>query len=338
MGKHRVRRSLHTTERVVAIERARDLTVELRTPRPDGVPVAQFCDRYLEWARTAKPASMRDEKYRVAIIKAWCASTGLTLLNDITAQSVGQFRAHLLTRPIGHTTKTIGRASVNRYCAAMRRMFNLAREWGEYKGENPVSKVKFYREGAKVRPLTDAEVEVILSATDTIATRKYATALQREAPALFRFILQTGLRRSEALNLRWSDVGDDVITILGKGGKTRAIPLNAEARSILKGQRKDGPFVFQVPGRDSLSLMRRLTATISKNAGVHFHLHLLRHVFASRLLAAGVDIVTISQLLGHGASMTTLLYSHSNPKLQMEAVTKLGHRAADVFRKKRVKR
>jgi site-specific recombinase XerD len=58
----------------------------------------------------------------------------------------------------------------------------------------------------------------------------------------------------------------------------------------------------------------------------HFHLHLLRHAFASKLLASGVDVVTISDILGHGASMTTLLYSHSSPAQKRKAVDTLsGH-------------
>jgi integrase len=110
--------------------------------------------------------------------------------------------------------------------------------------------------------------------------------------------------------------------VLGKGGKTRTVPLNEEARRILAKPRV-GPHVFDVPGRNSPSILRRITATISKAAGVSFHVHLLRHSFSSRLLAAGVDVVTISNLLGHSAAMTALIYAHSNPRLEREAVTKL---------------
>jgi site-specific recombinase XerD len=47
------------------------------------------------------------------------------------------------------------------------------------------------------------------------------------------------------------------------------------------------------------------------------------HAFASRLLAAGVDVVTISQLLGHSAATVTLLYTHTNPRLMRQAVDTL---------------
>ena len=180
-------------------------------------------------------------------------------------------------------------------------MINKAKDWGEFRGENPVSRVKFYREGSKVRPLTEAEIKAILKAADELAGRKHATPLQREAPALFRFILNTGLRHSEALCLRWADIGDDSLSIKWKGGKVRTVPLNREAAAILARRQRIGQFVFDIPGRTSESLMRGLSETISKKTSVRFHLHLLRHAFASRLLASVVDVVTISNLLGHSA-------------------------------------
>ena len=327
----RVRRSLGTTERALALERAADVAAGLRCPKPVGLPFAEFATRYLEWARQTKPGSYAAEKYRVDIIKAWLYKAGLSTLESITPYHVEQFRAWVLTKKIGDTAKHVGKSTANRYCALLRTMFNRARDWEIFDGPNPVSRVRFYREGRKVRPLTDTEVRAVLAAVDALATRKHATALQREAPALFRFILNTGLRRSEALGLRWVDVGDDVLTITGKGGKTRLTPLNAEARAIVGQRPRVGPFVFNIPGRTSPSLLRRLTATISKNAGVPFHLHLLRHYFATQLLRNGIDIVTISGILGHSATMTTLLYAHTSAGEMRRAVDTLpGHSAVDV--------
>jgi integrase len=341
-GPKRIRRSLHTDERALAIERARDLTLELRKPKPPGTPFAEFSEKYKDWARTAKPASYKTEAYRIAIIKSWLEAQNLLTLEQISTHAVEELRAFVLAKRIGHTDKTVGRSSVNRYCALVRTMFNKATDWGTFSGTNPVSKVKFYRESGKVRPLDNSEIERILAEADALATRKHATPLQREAPALFRFILNTGLRRSEALNLRWNDVGDDAITVKGKGGKTRTVPLNAEARGILAKQRKSGivsGYIFNIPGRNSQSLLRRLTATLAKNAGVPFHLHLLRHAFATRLLQNSVDIVTIGELLGHSAAFTTMIYAHSNPTRHRAAVDALtGQRQVDVNLKRRLSR
>ena len=321
VGKRRVRRSLHTTERIVAIERARDVTAELRAPRPAGVQLDDFGKRYLEWARQSKPASARDETLRLAVMKAYFTPIGIVSLDQIAPHAIEQLRAHLLTRTVGSVTKKpISRTTVNRYMAQLRTMFQKARDWDEFKGENPVSRVKFYKEGAKIRPLSDAEVEAILAATDALATRKYATPLQRVAPRLFRFILNTGLRKSEALHLRWSDVADDSITIKGKGGKVRTVPLNAEAQGLLNSEKLLTQFVFDIPNRDSDAVLKCLHKTISEKAGVRFHIHLLRHKFASILLERGVDIVTIGELMGHSAVMVSMLYAHTHPGLKRSAV------------------
>lgn len=111
----------------------------------------------------------------------------------------------------------------------------------------------------------------------------------------------------------------------GKGGKVRVVPLNATAQEILDSEKRLTQYVFDVPGRTSPSVLRRLTETICKQTGVPFHLHLLRHAFASRLLASGVDVVTIGDLLGHSSAMVSLLYTHSSEAQKRRAVDTLGY-------------
>jgi integrase len=208
-------------------------------------------------------------------------------------------------------------------------MFNKARDWGEFSGENPVSRVKFFREGGKVRPLSEADIATVLDAAQAISADKFTSPMGRALYDVCRLVLNTGLRRSEALNLRWVDIIDDELRIRGKGGKVRMVPLNAEARRIITGRARLTPYLFDVPNRNSSDVMRRVSETVARRTKAPFHIHLLRHAFASRLLAAGVDVVTISHILGHSAVMTALLYTHSNPKLMREAVTKLGHGRKD---------
>jgi integrase len=332
-GKKRLRRSLHTSEHALAIERARDITVELRKPKPAGTPIAEFSAQYLTWARQTKPASYGTEQYRVAIIKSWFNKVGILTLEGITSYHVEQFRAYVMTRHVGHGDKTIGRTTANRYLALLRTMLNKAADWGMFEGRNPVSKVKFYREGAKVRPLTEDDVGRVLEAAREISTSKHTSPTGRAIYDICRVVLNTGLRRSEVLNLRWADIGDDELQIRGKGGKVRTIPLNAEAHSIIKRQYRTSSFVFAVPNRNSSGVLRRVTETIKRKTDVPFHVHLFRHTFASRLLAAGVDVVTIGDILGHSAHMTTLLYAHSSPARKRQAVDALtGHGHPDVSR------
>jgi len=216
-------------------------------------------------------------------------------------------------------------------------MLNKASDWGMFSGANPVSKVRFYKEGEKVRPLTEAEVSRVLDTARSISAAKDASPMGREFYPLAVFILNTGLRRSEALGLRWSEVRDDAVRVRGKGGRVREVPLNADALAVLRDRRRDGSFVFDVPNRDRAGVLRRMTETVTRRTKVPFHIHLLRHVFASRLLAAGVDIVTVGDLLGHSAIMTSMLYTHSSSEQKRKAVNRLATKIVTEQRTKKRK-
>jgi Phage integrase family len=80
--------------------------------------------------------------------------------------------------------------------------------------------------------------------------------------------------------------------------------------------------------RDSSSgVLRHTFRRMRRLSGEDFRLHRLRHTFATSLLASGVDIVTISQLLGHGRILTSLLYSHSSPERKHLAIASLCHKS-----------
>lgn len=321
----RYRRSLRTRERALAIERAHDVAAGLREPRPVGTALAEFIPRYLAWARETKPASFRLEKYHADIIQAWFEKAGHHTLESITPLAVEEFRKSVRERD-RRTTKNARPASTttaNRYTAMLRTMFNRAADWALFSGQNPVSKVKFYREGEKVKPLSEAEIAAVMAAAGEISSSKWTSPMGKALHDVCELVLNTGLRRSEALSLRWSDIIDDSLRIRGKGGKVRMVPLNDRARAVLGRQPKATAYVFDVPYRTKEGVLRQVTATIQRKTKIPFHLHLLRHAFASRLLAAGVDIVTVSDILGHGMAMTTLLYTHSSEARKRAAVAQL---------------
>jgi integrase len=141
---------------------------------------------------------------------------------------------------------------------------------------------------------------------------------------MIRLAVNTGLRKSEILNLRWVDVRGDAVTVKGKGERTRTIPLNDEARRVIGRQTRRDAFVFSAPPMDLTSTFRRTVEAIRRGAGLDWHFHLLRHYFGSTLLAQGVDIVTVGSLLGHSRITTSLIYAHTDEKRRREAVARLG--------------
>jgi len=136
------------------------------------------------------------------------------------------------------------------------------------------------------------------------------------------------MRRGEILGLRWSQVDLAARTIKlsqTKSGKPRVIPINAFLLDILISQeRKTGysDFVFlNRATRKPFQDVKRAFNTAATNAGiVGLRFHDLRHTFASRLVAAGVDLITVKDLLGHHSVKVTERYTHTNAEQKKRAV------------------
>ena len=142
----------------------------------------------------------------------------------------------------------------------------------------------------------------------------------------------TGLRRGEVFNLRWSDVDLEKkqLTVEGatsKSGQTRHIPLNSEAASILTNWRAQaqGQWVFTSPVTNKkFDNIKKSWEGLRSRAGVpDFWFHDLRHTFASKLVMAGEDLYVIKELLGHSTIQMTERYAHLAPEHKVRAVEKL---------------
>jgi site-specific recombinase XerD len=140
-----------------------------------------------------------------------------------------------------------------------------------------------------------------------------------------RLILQTtyacGLRASEVLGLRVVDIDSSRMLLWvrhGKGAKDRAVPLSPALLEALRGHwRQRRPAIWLFPGRTpsgrrSLGALQRVVRRAVAAAGLtkKVSLHTLRHSYATHLLEAGVDVVTIQRLLGHRDLETTARYLH----------------------------
>jgi integrase len=144
--------------------------------------------------------------------------------------------------------------------------------------------------------------------------------------------LNTGMRRGETFHLRWNDIdgGANALTVEGstaKTGRTRHIPLNAEALDVLtawRHQTTGHDLVF--PGKNGARLnnVKKAWAGVLREAQIaNFRWHDLRHDFASQLVMAGVALNTMRELLGHTNLNTTLRYAHLAPDHKAEAVNRL---------------
>lgn len=136
------------------------------------------------------------------------------------------------------------------------------------------------------------------------------------------FGLQLGLRLSELLQLRFSDISGEWIRLIRKGEKEQILPLTKSLQALIehwKRERKPSSqdYIFEgktggpLSARGAQKLLDRL-ATLAK-LEKKISPHALRHSFASRLAANGASLVAIKELLGHQSLQTTERYLHVTP-------------------------
>ncbi len=165
--------------------------------------------------------------------------------------------------------------------------------------------------------LSESEVEALLE-----AARNMRGPPGLKAQAGLEILYSTGLRITEKLSLPAAALSTDAMMLLvkGKGGKERMIPLSDAARQAAAALRAASPAKsrYLFAGRDpSQPMTRQGFALLLKQAAIEAGLdparlspHVLRHSFASHLLAHGADLRALQKLLGHADIATTEIYTH----------------------------
>ena len=154
-----------------------------------------------------------------------------------------------------------------------------------------------------------------------------------EAANIMRLALYTGMRRGEMFKLKWNDIDFQrgFIAIRNpKGGVSQKIPMNEQARQVLKNHPKtEGKEnVFLRPDGEPFTDIRRRVNPIKEAAGIPADfraLHGLRHTYASMLASSGqVDIYTLQKLLTHKSPVMTQRYAHLRDEALKNASTLAG--------------
>lgn len=166
--------------------------------------------------------------------------------------------------------------------------------------------------------------------------RPRMTETRRRYELLFGLLLNSGLRISEALGLKVSDVRlvdgtAKSVRVIGKGDKERLAPLPEAFGQVFGFWLKDQPrgeFVFaRAPGQKPVSSQaaRAYLRGMLQKAGIDKKIspHKLRHTYATRLLNAGAELVDIQALLGHSTLNTTQIYAHVGQERMEKVVGRL---------------
>lgn len=209
--------------------------------------------------------------------------------------------------------------SLARTLSAWRAYFRWQAQRGEI-GRNPVDGV---RPPKAPRKLPKA---LAVDQTAALLDAPAESALELRDKAMFELFYSSGLRLAELVSLNWRNDGLDLdnseVTVTGKRGKTRNVPLGGQARQaimrwleqrpLLADSEEPALFVNQRGGRLSeRSVERRLTRWAQQaGLGMHVHPHMLRHSFASHVLQSSGDLRAVQEMLGHASISTTQIYTH----------------------------
>ncbi len=298
-------------------------------------------DAYIRWARANRPRTAIDTLAKLQRhFGSWypdplCAIT----LDRIEAWKQRRLRA-------GRTANTVVRDLFT-----LSSVLTRAVKFGEL-SENPIrrldrpkidrrARVRFFNEPEETRLRNALQARDRQMAEARASANVWRRARKRDPlPDLVHFgdhltpavllSMNTGLRRGELLKLRWLsvDFSNRVLTVDGptsKTRKTRHVPLNNEALSVLRRWREQSggtDRVFEI----NTGLKTAWSHLLERVEITGFRWHDLRHHFASRLVQRGVPLNTVRDLLGHSSIAMTLRYAHLAPDQRRDAVEKLNER------------
>ncbi|MEM1047174.1 MAG: site-specific tyrosine recombinase XerD [Pseudomonadota bacterium] len=256
-------------------------------------------------------------------LASWLRTNG----SDLDSAQSGDLERYLA----GLAAEGFAAASQARRLSSIRQFYKFLYADG-VRSDDPTSTLDSPRRGRTLpKTLTIAEVDRL------IESARYNAGLEGRSPAKALMALRlytclevlyaTGLRVSElvALPRQAANTMDPYITIAGKGGRERLVPLNDPARDAMHtylerreayGRHADSKWLFPAAGKSG-HMTRQAFARDLKAHAVSIGIapdkvspHVLRHAFASHILENGADLRIIQQLLGHADISTTQIYTH----------------------------
>lgn len=263
-----------------------------RVTIPGDPPMMKILELYVEHAQTLKSATT--SKHHAKRLWPWA--------EKYKASQAQEFADHV----IKDMRDAYAHATINRSLACAKKGLWLA--WRKkMTGENY---------GLRIQSMTvNNKREVFLSVEQVRDIAQHCTV---QAQAAIWFALLTGARRGEIFQIRAEHIGADTIMLPASHTKTnrmRVIPIIPALRPWLE----HFPLTMTVDGVKSSWRRARVSAGMA-----HVNFHDLRHSCASIMLGLGVDLYTISKVLGHSNVATTQRYAHLQVDAQRSALEQLG--------------
>lgn len=298
--------------------------------------VNQSLNDYLNYLRTIKRYSSATLAGYQHDIQGFLAYLDDQEIAECTQANIHHIRAYIASCH----RKGLAESSMQRLLSSLRGFYRYLVKNSQAES-NPATDVRAPKGAKKLPKVMDVDqVDRLLSGNAT-------SPLEMRDHAMMELMYSSGLRLSELVNLDVVDLDlrAGQVKILGKGNKTRYLPVGQQAREALNSWlklresiAKSGEQAVFVNNRGSRLSQRAVQKRMSELAqrtqlGVHVHPHMLRHSFASHMLESSGDLRSVQELLGHANISTTQVYT----QLDFQHLAKVYDQAHPRARKTRSK-
>lgn len=287
----------------------------------DALLIEEFCNALIV-ERNASDHTVRAYRSDLRAFSRWCGRNRIALL----ALKHQQLRLYLADLDRARYS----RRTVNRHLSSIKSFY----QWlvvVRHIEVNPTVVLQGPKQSHSLpRVVTEKDMKALLSVFVDPESPTPPRALDYRNQALLEFLYACGTRVSEASRLTLSDVDLDrgLVKVFGKGSKERLVPMHALAIDSLRLYLEKGrpdlsrgnavPYVF-VSTRGNMMTTQAIRLVFKealRRAGMDETLspHVLRHTFATDLLAGGADLRSVQEMLGHASLSTTQIYTHLTPE------------------------
>jgi len=229
---------------------------------------------------------------------------------------------------LGEAWRALAPSTVSRRAAALRRFYGFLLDEGLREDDPSAALPRPVHQRPLPRILDPDEVEAMFREAEDRASSGQPTALRDLA--LLELLYGSGLRATELVSLPRGALrpGQPFLILRGKGSKERLVPISERAHAAAAKWKEtlpsEGAFLFP-GGKAHLSRVRlfqivRAMAAVAGIAPDRVSPHVLRHAFATHLLAGGADLRALQALLGHADIATTQIYTHVDSARLVELV------------------
>lgn len=272
--------------------------------------IAQFL-QYGESVRRLASHTISSYRRDLAVFNAHCSERNLIAAQHVTEADIRDFVASQHRRGLS------GR-SIQRQLSSIRSLYNFLNRSSSSK-HNPAVSVRAPKSASKLPKAVEVDQ------LQQFLTIEPGDALAARDSAMFELMYSSGLRLSElvAIDIGQVSGGEDLLTVTGKGNKTRTVPVGKQALKACQQWLALRPELSTTNTESALFLSRRGTRISVRSVqarleywckrqalGHKLHPHMLRHSFASHLLQSSGDLRALQELLGHANISTTQIYTH----------------------------